>query len=641
MAFPLVVVVFVVMLLFPVVGSYAMYRRGAADVLFINADKTKDPRFFAKSFNRMIMRAFDSYEGGRNLVLSRKPEPFYMSTDVIPETCDRIVVSIDDAFDTGEVKSFEREVYACGSVLVRPRSEVRALYAMESASLGEGSIVDRWIDAEGVLSVYDDCNLGVSASSASHLVIGRNCSFRRLYAPVIDVGTYYDELEDPTPLSRTPFVSREIIWGKASLGEADRDEGFDSDDASDNGVVVGTVITPHNLKVLEDIVVAGGIRSHNSVRLCDRAVVFGNVFAEEGVIIGEGCRVLGTIFCQDDVRIGDGAVIGVKGQERSIVARGHIVFEGRARVYGYVTTEGGGRIAPDEETGDDAGRLSGRTIVVNPLEAASAVVAEPTLEELGLVSSAYRKNDSVVSARISSGATEVPRSMFYCCTRLASLEFPDTIERIDDFAFFGCERLEQIDLRHCTALREIGASAFEGCSALTRVYLPYQIESIGEGAFRNCAKLKHVPMGRLRALREIGPHAFQGCASLSMAKLPGQLVSIGMSAFYGCSSLSSLSLPDSVEVVGPYFVAECLSLKTLSIPRELDFEESVGLPDHVAVEVRTPIQAHADIETTEAKLDSNARVSLEALDSATITMNNDGPLPLGTRKADDGEGGAR
>ncbi|MDM8287715.1 leucine-rich repeat protein [Slackia piriformis] len=640
--FPFVAVLFVAMLLFPVVGSYVMYRRGAADVLFINADKTKDPRFFAKSFDRMMTRAFDCYEGGRNLVLSRKPEPFYMASDDLPEICDRIVVSLDDLFDSGEVKSFEREVYACGSALVRPNSEVRALYAMESASLGGGSVVDRWIDAEGVLAVYDDCDLGVSASSASHLVIGRNCSFRRLYAPVIDVGTYYDELEDPASLSRTPFVSREVIWGKRSLDEGDRNEELDCDDANDDGVIVGTVVTSHNLKVLEDLVVAGDIRSHHSVRLCDRAVVFGNIFAENGVVLGEGCRVLGTIFCQDDVRIGDGAVIGTKGQERSVVARGRVIFEGRARVYGYVTTEGGGGIVLDEETGDSPENRFKRTAAVMPPEAVKNIIAEPTLEELGLASAAYRKSNRVVAARIPLGATEVPRSMFYRCAHLSNLEIPDTVERIEDFAFFGCEHLEQIDLRHCVSLREIGVSAFEGCFALKQVYLPYSLEAIGEAAFRNCGKLERVAMSHSQELYTIGSHAFQGCVSLSSVKLPNRVSSIGMSSFYGCASLASLFLPDSVEDIGPYFVAECPALNRLSISRELKPEESVGLPDRVVVEVRASGQSDEGeaSEAFEKELGTSVAISSEMSHFEAISTSFDKRSGRKVDEPADGERGA-
>lgn len=531
-------------------------------------------------------------------------------------------------FDTGKTRTFEREVYACGSVLVRPRSEVRAVYAMGSASLGEGSTVDRWIDAEAVLSVYDDCDLGISASSASHLVIGRNCRFRRLYAPVIDVGTYYEEIEEPPKFSRVPFVSREVLWGKRSLDEDDRDEELDRDDADDDGVVVGTVVTSHSLKVLEDIVVAGDIRSHNSVRLCDRSVVFGNIFAEDGIVIGEGCRVYGTVFCQGDISIGDGTVVGTEGQLRSIVARGSITFEGRARVHGYVSTEGDGLVVPDEETGDSPSDRKEREVVVWPVEAVDDVVARPDLESIELGLSAYRKDERVIAAYIPSGAAMVPRSMFYRCKRLFVLELPGTIERIDDFAFFGCERLRCLDLRSCGRLREIGASAFEGCTGLVQVMLPGGLEKIEEAAFRDCTALERMDMGGLEALESIGSHAFQGCASLSAVTLPGHVSGIGMSAFYGCASLESLSIPDSVGELGGYFAAECSSLERLSVPRALSDAEAAGLPDGVALLVRSGQTSDEGAQSFHGE-----RASASAAEGAPPRLDSE-------MRGIDGEGGA-
>lgn len=591
MIFALTVVVFVVMLLLPVVGSWLMYRFSTVNVLFINATKTKDPRFFPKSFSKIVLDAFDSYDGGDSIALSHSPEKFYLDIDLAekypPEVCDRMFIALEKRFDSGPAREFSREVYASGTAIIQENCQVRALYAKRSAALGGGSTVGRWIDAEGVLTVYDDCNLGVSATSATHLIIGRNCTFRRLYAPVIDVGTYADEIQEPEPLHRVPFISRTVLWGKLSIDEDDRDEELDDETAGDAGVVPATVITPHGLRVLESIVVAGDIRSHKSVRLCDGAVVYGNIFAEDDVVIGEGCRVLGTIFSQEDVFIGEGSVLGVKGQQRSIVARGRVVFRGRARIYGFVSTEEGGAIVPDDETGDSPDNRPKRRVAALPPEMVSSIAVTPRLEELeGPAPVVYRKDERVVAAMLPAGATAVARSMFYCCENLTSVSLPATVERIDDFAFFGCTSLTRLDLRGCTALREIGASAFEGCTALSDVLLPAGLSSLGEAAFRNCTALGMVWFGKPSALESIGGHAFMNCEALASLTIPKTVRTVGMSAFYGCRSLTSLSLPNSAETIGPYFVAECAALARLSLPRALEPEEEVGLPAQVSITVR-------------------------------------------------------
>lgn len=587
MTLAVVIAIFVVMLLAPVVGGYVAYRVSSADVLFINATKVKDPRYFAKSFEKIILNAFDGYDGSGALELSRKAEAFFLAADGLPEECDRLVVSLDDVFDTGRTKSFEREILVCGNAIVREGCEMRALRAMGTACLGEGVLVDRWVDAEGTLCALDGCDLGISATSASRLVIGGGCRFHRLYAPRIDVGCRLDDAFDPEPIWRSPFVSKNVIWNKSSLGTGDCDERYDDENALDEGVVVGTVITPSNLKVLEGIVVAGHVRSHGSVRLCDGAVVFGNVFAESNVMIGDGCRVLGTVFSQEDVYVGDGSVVGVAGQLRSIIARGRIVFHGQARVHGYVSTEGGGRIdgSPGRNSAEGLD-LHARPPEEIPLQSAECTIVSPSAEELETGGATYRKDDRIVGAVLPSGIKAVPRSLFFMCSKLGEVSFPESIEAIEDFAFFGCESVRELDLRSCTSLKEIGASAFEGCVSLESIVLPASLETVGEAAFRNCPSLKTVLFESPASIVAIGTHAFMGCSSLPSFEIPRSVRHLGMSAFFECTSLERLRLPKGIQTIGAYFVAECTSLELVSSPRDLTEAELVGMPDGVSVVVR-------------------------------------------------------
>lgn len=588
-ALPIVVVVFAVMLLFPIVGSYVLYRISKTDVLFINADKTKDPRFFAKSFRQKVEHALERYKGGNVLHLSRSSEPCYFDVDraQVPEVCDRLFVSLGKSFDTGNVKQFESEIYTAGDAIVRNKCEIRAMLAKGSAVLGNDVVIDRWVDAEGTLSVHDNCDLGVSASSPTHLIIGRNCIFRRLYAPVIDLGVLDDtDLCEAPHLDRLPFRSEEVLWDKRSLDDGDRDEELDDAAASDEGVINASALTKHSIKVVEHMVVAGDIRSNSSVRLCDDVVVYGNVFGMNGVVIGERCRIFGTVFSQEEVIIGEDTVIGVEGQLRSVVSRGDIIFEGRAKLYGYVSTEGTGRIVTDEYTGEDPSTRPVRSVVLPKDEQFELIAANPSAAELEHGALTYRKDLRVGTAVIPAGLVVVPRSLFYECRNLKQVDFPATLSSVDKFAFFHCTGLTRLDLAICPELKAIGASAFEGCENLREVIFPPSITEIGEAAFRNCKNLERIVFWAPSALQTIGSHAFMGCTSLESILLPEGLLSVGMSAFYGCSSLKGLTIPSTTDEIGAYLVAECGALSVLSLPRPLQEEEEVGMPDKIRVIVR-------------------------------------------------------
>jgi len=73
---------------------------------------------------------------------------------------------------------------------------------------------------------------------------------------------------------------------------------------------------------------------------------------------------------------------------------------------------------------------------------------------------------------------------------ITTIQFPDTIEHIEDYAFYGCSNLKEISFSE--SLKYIGEYAFEGCSSLTRISIPQNVEYIGVGAFRGCKNLQEI-----------------------------------------------------------------------------------------------------------------------------------------------------
>lgn len=584
--FYFVVITFVIMLLFPVAASFVHYLRNKAGVLYIDANKTKDPRYFAKSFNQLMRRAVHSYNGSHVVKLSRSEEPFLFAHEELPNPCKCLVISLIGTFHIDEGCVFEREIYAETPVIVQQGVSIRALSSTSSIALGNEVVVERWIDAEESLSVLDDCDLGTSASSQIRMVIGRNGSFHRLYAPCIDVGTYEEDVVEHASMDIVPFVDHTIYWNRSSLGKDDRDRDYDELLTNEDGMVRGTTVSHRSVKVLERIIVAGDIRSHHAVRLCEGAQVYGNIFAEDDIIIGDGCRVYGTVFSQSDIFIGNDVVLGTKGQERSVIARDSIVFRGRARVYGYVSCENGGSIVPDNETGMEASTRIQHRLSLIPKEEHHQVIATPTIETFANGTSPYRRNTHLVQAVLPAGLTLVIRSAFFGCSSLESIEWNSDLQEIDDFSFYGCSSLKTVDLHACHHLIRIGASAFEGCAALEKVILPPHLTQLGEAAFSGCSALTSVGTRRCMELQEIGGHAFMDCTSLKVLYIPHTVMRIGISAFLGCTSLERAVIPDSTQKLGMYAFHKCSALKSLSLPDSLEPDEPQQLPEQVTVTKR-------------------------------------------------------
>lgn len=107
---------------------------------------------------------------------------------------------------------------------------------------------------------------------------------------------------------------------------------------------------------------------------------------------------------------------------------------------------------------------------------------------------------------------------------LNSIEFSDTVEKINPFAFYFYENLTSVKFGN--GLKEIGESAFERAD-LSKVVFPDSLRVIGNGAFDHCTNLLFVDFGN--GVEEIDNYAFYECGFNSVT-IPESVKKIGESA---------------------------------------------------------------------------------------------------------------
>lgn len=136
--------------------------------------------------------------------------------------------------------------------------------------------------------------------------------------------------------------------------------------------------------------------------------------------------------------------------------------------------------------------------------------------------------------------------MFYECTSLRTIEIPDCICTISDFAF-SKSGIKELDLNHTISSCWIAWNAFED-SAIETITMDY-VDSISSYAFNNCYNLKEVHIGD--SCMYIGKYAFSNCTSLQSATLPTneKYTELYAGIFYNCKALESITIPASIKRV--------------------------------------------------------------------------------------------
>ena len=202
--------------------------------------------------------------------------------------------------------------------------------------------------------------------------------------------------------------------------------------------------------------------------------------------------------------------------------------------------------------------------------------------------------DSITYKGYVYNVTSIASYAFRNCTKITSINIPDSLSSIGGKAFYGCTGLTSITIP--IGVKGIGADAFSGCTNLTSIEvaednpvfdsrencnaiiqtasntlifgcqnstIPNSVTTIGNYAFGNCIGLTSITIPN--SVISIDCAAFQGCSNLSSVIIGEYVESIGKSAFEYCSSLTSVVIPNNVKTMGEYAFRECSSLSSVII----------------------------------------------------------------------------
>lgn len=201
-------------------------------------------------------------------------------------------------------------------------------------------------------------------------------------------------------------------------------------------------------------------------------------------------------------------------------------------------------------------------------------------------------------------------SAFIGCNSLQSVTFPSGLKSMGDDAFYTSS-LKSVDLSGCAGLTSIEKGTFSECWSLTSVKFPAGLKSIGESAFRG-SSLQGVDLSGYASLESIGDSAFWTCSSLTSVTFPAGLKSIGEIAFAGCHRITTFRFTGDVPPKIEHF-GEVAALKRIYYPADAQgYTDINSFSGMTFIEIyRLTVERGVD-ETGGSPYDSGDRVTIAA-----------------------------
>ena len=175
---------------------------------------------------------------------------------------------------------------------------------------------------------------------------------------------------------------------------------------------------------------------------------------------------------------------------------------------------------------------------------------------------AFSDCSGLTSVNIPESVTSIGYWAFAGCT---SLPIENNLRYADTYLVEAVDKTERTyNIKEGT--RFIGSHAFSGCSRLTSINIPNSVTSIGRYAFEDCSGLTSITIPN--SVTSIGGGAFYKCSGLTSVTIPNSVTSIGGHTFYGCSGLTFVTcLAEEVPSMGAQvFTNVPQSTATLYVP---------------------------------------------------------------------------
>ena len=180
------------------------------------------------------------------------------------------------------------------------------------------------------------------------------------------------------------------------------------------------------------------------------------------------------------------------------------------------------------------------------------------------------------------------------------IEVPNTVTKIENYAFYNCDNLEIITIGDSVTDIEIEEVSFYNCSklksidvsnnntvyssidgilynkeqtrlvkvpkAVGKVLMPATIETIGNYAYNNCTNLSDIIIRD--GVKTIESYAFNNCSNLRSITIPNSVTRIESCAFNNCNNLTNVIIGNGVNYIDNDVFNNCTNLNSINVSED-------------------------------------------------------------------------
>jgi hypothetical protein len=171
------------------------------------------------------------------------------------------------------------------------------------------------------------------------------------------------------------------------------------------------------------------------------------------------------------------------------------------------------------------------------------------------------------------GCSMISTFAFYGCRSLKTVELPETLTKINSYAFEHCGFTE---IKLPDSLVTVGNYVFQ-YSSLTKLHIPRNVSTFGDGVCDSCNSLSEITVDPAnKSYTTIDGNLYNKAvtdfcllgrrSSKYSLNIPGSVKTIRNNACCGTKNLVAVIIPPSVTKIGGMALYRCEALKEVYIP---------------------------------------------------------------------------